>query len=240
MLITTRGIVFRTIKYSESSIIADIYTEARGLQSYYINGIRSEKAKLKAGLFQPMSLLEIVAYAREDKSLNRIREARLTYAYQSIPFDVRKGAIVLFMAEVVRKTIREIEPNPELFAFLMDTLLFLDQTQERFYNVHLWFLVRLSGYLGFLPGGDFLPESPCFNLKEGAFCSSQRSDPWILEEEPSSQLYRLLELDCPQAQTIPLTRNQRQRLLNQILEYYRLHMDHLPDIQSHTILHEIF
>ena len=98
MLIATRGIVFRTIKYSESSIIADIYTEARGLQSYYINGIRSEKAKLKAGLFQPMSLLEIVAYAREDKSLNRIREARLTYAYQSIRFDGRKGTINLFSA----------------------------------------------------------------------------------------------------------------------------------------------
>ncbi len=240
MLIATRGIVFRTIKYSESSIIADIYTEARGLQSYYINGIRSEKAKLKAGVFQAMSLLDMVAYAREDKSLNRIREARLAYAYQSIPFDVRKGAIVLFMAEVAQKTIREVEPNPELFSFLSDTLLFLDQARERFYNVHLWFLVRLSGYLGFLPGGDFLPQSPCFNLKEGAFCSRQPSDPWILDEEPSSQLYQFLELDCPQAQTIPLTRNQRQHLLTRMLEYYRLHLEHLPDIQSHLILHEIF
>ena len=118
MQIKTRGIVLRSMKYSETSIIADIYTEERGMRSYIISGVRSKKAKIKASQLQIMSLVDMVAYDRQEKGLNRVRELRAAYVFQSLPFDVRKSAVGLFMAELARKTVREPEENKRLFNFL--------------------------------------------------------------------------------------------------------------------------
>jgi len=227
------------VKYSETSIITDIYTEARGMQSYYIPGVRSEKSRMKPGLFQAMSVVDLVATAREDKAMQGVREARMAEVYETIPFDVRKGAIALFLAEVIRKTLREVEANPALFTFLLENLLFLDRS-PRFSNVHLHFLVHFSGFLGFLPGGDYQEDTPCFNLREGMFTGAQDPEPRLLSPELSEVLYQLLELDIQAAQQIAMGKGARNTLLDYLLEYYRFHLDYLPDIQAHLILQETF
>lgn len=227
------------VKYSETSIITDIYTEARGMQSYYIPGVRSEKSRMKPGLFQAMSVVDLVATAREDKAMQGVREARMAEVYETIPFDVRKGAIALFLAEVIRKTLREVEANPALFTFLLENLLFLDRS-PRFSNVHLHFLVHFSGFLGFLPGGDYQEDTPCFNLREGMFTGAQDPEPRLLSPELSEVLYQLLELDIQAAQQIAMGKSARNTLLDYLLEYYRFHLDYLPDIQAHLILQETF
>jgi DNA repair protein RecO (recombination protein O) len=240
MLIKTRGIVFRTVKYGETSVIADIYTAARGLQQYYLKGVRSEKSRIKASLMQVMSILDLEAYCREDKSLNSIREARLGFVYQSLPFDVRKGAIALFMAEVARKTIREVEPNPPLFDFLFEILVALDTAKGHFANIHLYFLAHLSGYLGFFPGESCHPDTPCFDLQEGVFVPFDPENPSLMDPETSASLSLLLSTSLEKSGEVPLTRHARNTLLNKLLEYYRLHAGHFGEIQSHRILQEVF
>ena len=159
--------------------------------------------------------------------------------YTGIPFEVRKGAIALFLAEIVRKTVREIEPNPPLFAFLLENLAFLDAA-PRFSNLHLHFLVHFSAFLGILPGGDYSPETPCFDLKEGLFVPLQSPLPHLLGPQPSALLYQLLETGLPEAQDIPVGKTGRNELLAALIQYYRIQLDYLPDIQSHLILQEAF
>lgn len=209
------------------------------LLSYYLPGVRSEKARIKAGLFQVMTVLEMVASTRDDKHLQRITEVRPALFYTGIPFEVRKGAIALFLAEIVRKTVREIEPNPPLFAFLLENLAFLDAA-PRFSNLHLHFLVHFSAFLGILPGGDYSPETPCFDLKEGLFVPLQSPLPHLLGPQPSALLYQLLETGLPEAQDIPVGKTGRNELLAALIQYYRIQLDYLPDIQSHLILQEAF
>lgn len=209
------------------------------MQSYYIPGVRSEKSRMKPGLFQAMSVVDLVATAREDKAMQSVREARIAEVYETIPFDVRKGAIALFLAEVVRKTLREVEANPGLFVFLIENLLFLDRS-PRFSNAHLHFLVHFSGFLGFLPGGDYHEETPCFNLREGMFTGTHDPEPKLLPPDLSAVLYQLLELDWPEAQEMVLGKAARNKLLDHLLEYYRFHLDYMPDIQAHLILQETF
>lgn len=240
MLVKTRGIVFRTVKYGETSVIADIYTAARGLQQYYLKGLRSEKSRMKANLVQVMSILDLEAYYREDKPLNSIREARLAYVYQSLPFDVRKGAIALFIAEVARKTIREVEPNPPLFDFLSAVLVALDTADSHFANIHLYFLAHLSAYLGFFPTEGYSAETPCFDLQEGGFVPFEPDKPALMDPETSFSLSLLLSTSLEKSGEVPLSRNARNTLLNKLLEYYRLHAGHFGEIQSHRILQEVF
>src|SRR5690349_5064937 len=118
----TKGIVLRTVKYGETSIIVSIFTELFGLQSYLVNGVRTatKKGTGKAGLFQPTAILELVVYHNELKQLNRIKEFKWNYIYRQILSDVPKNAVALFMIELLTKCLKQPEPNPDLFHFTED------------------------------------------------------------------------------------------------------------------------
>jgi len=235
-LIKTTGIVFRAVKYSETSIIADIYTEELGLRAYIISGVRSKKAKVSAGLLQVMSLVETVVYHREDKDLCRIKEIRAAYLFEDIPFNVQKGAIGLFLLEVMQKTIKEREQNQPLFTFLFNTICYLDETTEPIYNFHLSALVKLTAYLGFLPSGKYSSATSFFDLQEGIFTKEAPVTPHYLTPELSQILNQFLNKGMNQSHEISLTRAQRTQFLNELINYYRLHVENLPTINAHKIL----
>lgn len=239
MLIKTRGIVFRSVKYSETSIIADIYTEEKGLRKYIFSGVRSAKSRVAPSLLQVMSLVEIVAYDREDRELNRVKEIRPAWIYTGIPFDVKKGAVGLFMVEIARKTIKEAEENTALFEFLFQAFAFLDETPLPVPFVHLYFLVELSTFLGFMPGGEASPQTPFFDLKEGLFTSSVPNHLHYLDEQNSHLLHQLLYSNFETCHSLGFSREERRNLLLHILDYYKLHIEHLPEIHAHKVLQEV-
>lgn len=239
MLIKTRGIVLKTIKYGESSIIADIYTEEKGLRKYIISGVRSQKARVRASLLQVMSLVEMVVYDREDRDLNHIKEIRASYVYHSLPFDVRKGAIALFIAEIARKTIHDTEENPQLFDFLFETFRHLDETTAPVNNIHLHFLLELSGFLGFLPGGAHSKQTPFFDLQEGIFVADRPVHQHYLDEDFSKMVSALLHASIYSCHEIRIENVQRRKFLQYLLDYYRLHIDYLPEIHAHQVLQEV-
>ncbi len=238
MLIKTRGIVFHAKKYSESSLIVDIYTEEKGLRSYIISGVRQKKAKVSASLLQIMSLVEIVAYHRDDRDLTRIKEIKSAHIYQSLPFDVRRSAVGQFMIEIVRKTLRETEENPPLFQFLFKSFQFLDQTEHSFANVHLYFMLELSAFLGFLPGGEYQDETPFFDLKEGYFTSTP-SPIHFLKADLGHKMSELLNASLETCQYVNMNRQMRADLLRNLLTYYQLHIENFPTIYAHVVLSEV-
>ncbi|MCB0565741.1 MAG: DNA repair protein RecO [Phaeodactylibacter sp.] len=239
MQIKTRGIVLRSMKYSETSIIADIYTEERGMRSYIISGVRSKKAKIKASQLQIMSLVDMVAYDRQEKGLNRVRELRAAYVFQSLPFDVRKSAVGLFMAELARKTVREPEENKRLFNFLFRSFRFLDETKAPIANLHLYFLLELSSFLGFMPSEEWSEATPIFDLQEGVFVASTPPHVYHLGEAESRLLHQLLEKSLETCHELSLQRQQRKSLLLGLIDYFRLHIENLPAIHAHVVLQEV-
>src|SRR6185295_6738252 len=119
MLHNTKGIVLRSIKYGETSVIVSIYTELFGIQSYLVNGVRksSKRSAGSAAAFQPAALLDLVVYHNDLKQLHRIREFKWSYLYQHIYFDVKKNAVSLYMIELLQKSIKQPEQNEDLFSF---------------------------------------------------------------------------------------------------------------------------
>lgn len=239
MLIKTRGIVFRTIKYSETSFISEIYTEEKGLQKYIIGGVRAKKSRVSPGLFQVMSLVDLVAYYRDDDRLQRIKEIKSAYPYQSIPFQVRRGAVGQFMVEVARKAIREPESNAELFQFLFETFRYLDKTDQSYFNIHLSYLVLLSRYLGFIPQSSPGMNYAFFDLQEGVFCQQCPAHPNFIEGLLCEKFKELLLVSIEQSHAWQIDRQQRNQILSYLLDYYRLHIEHFSEIHSHRILQDV-
>ena len=239
MIIKTRGIILRTVKYSETSIIADIYTEGVGLRSYIISGVRTQRSKVAMGLLQVMSLVDIVAYDAPGK-LNRIKEIHAAHIYTALPFEVRRSSIGLFMAEITRRTIRESEENEALFAFLFDIFKYLDETSEHFSNLHLSFLLELSGHLGFRPDESEYTEGSVFDLKSGIFTHNTIGHSHFLNENLTKILRGLLEVSSAQSHLIKINHEERRQLIGELLKFYQFHLDNFPDINSFKIFQEIF
>src|SRR6478609_5373911 len=126
MLHKTRGIVFRFTKYGDTSIIVTVFTELFGLQTYIVNSVRSKSAKGKIALFQPLTLLDLVVYYKENANIKRIKEVRCLHQYQTLQTDVRKSSIGMFINEILNKTVKEENHAQEVFNFLCDSLIFLD------------------------------------------------------------------------------------------------------------------
>ena len=103
MIHQTKGIVLRTIKYGETSVVVNIFTELFGIQSYLVNGVRSSGKTSKASFFQPGSILDMEVYHNELKNLQRIKEFKWGYLYQHIFSDIFKNAVALFMVELLAK-----------------------------------------------------------------------------------------------------------------------------------------
>ncbi len=235
-MLHTRGIVFRTTKYGESSVIADIFTEERGLRTFIGGGVRKAKSSMPFGLFQPMMVVDIVAYFRDaDGHLNRLKEMRASEVFQQIPFDIKRGAVALFMAEICRKSIHSGEENPEIFHFLLEQLRWLDHTTLPIANLHLHFLLHFSGYLGFQPQYESDGEV-FFDLREGTFLKTAPHHTLYLEPRQAMPLLDLLHRSLQDCHEVKLQKTERKALLSGLLQFYQLHVPGFTDIHTPDIL----
>lgn len=219
MLHKTRGIVFRFTKYGESSIIVNIFTELFGLQSYIVNGVRSKTSKNRIALYQPLTLLDLVVYHRANANINRIKEVKCLYPYQSIHLDIRKSSVALFINEVVNKTIKEESHADELCSFMIKSFVTLDQLDNQVENFHLRFLLKLSRLLGF-----------------GAYNTNEVLGARVIDNA-TEQLLRDL-IDSEYSDELTLSNSQRREILDLLLRFYADHVV-LGEVRSVQVLREV-
>jgi len=146
---TTKGIVLKYFKYSEKSVITQIYTEKFGVKSYIIHGIRDKKSKTKLACLQPLSLVEI--NATNKSNLSNVKTIKLFSPFKNIPFNIAKSTIAFFLSEIIYKSIKEEEANDDLFQFLIEKIIYFDSLENNYANFHLYFLMNFTNYLGFQP-----------------------------------------------------------------------------------------
>ena len=240
MLTSTEGIVLHFIKYGESSVITTIYTRDFGRQSYLINAARSKKSKNRAGLLQPLFLVDLVAYQKPSRELHRVKELKSNKTYQNIAFDITKTTQAIFLSEVLYKTLNEQESFPEMYDFIKNSLLYFDLTDDGFSNFHLYFLFRLTEYLGFLPDTTKTGFEVWFDLKKGSMVPFQPSHPFYANKEVSEVLIHLAKVKLHELHKFKISRTMRDSLLTVLLDYYQLHFDNLGEIKSINVLKEIF
>lgn len=244
MLYTSKGIVIHHFKYSEKSVIAKIYTEKYGLESFIVNGVRSKNSKNKAALLQPLSLVEINAFKKENKGLQQLKDIKSSYPFQEIPFHIYKTSIAFFIAEVLYKSIQEEERNDDLFSFLYGGIQMLDlQTEPTHYvNFHLLFLAQLTKYLGFFPQNVntvFPQKTIFFDIQEGSFFDITPRHHFFLEHPLSSQLQLIFSLNFDKINQLDYDNSTRKLLLNALLNYYSMHLSNFSQLKSKEVLEEI-
>lgn len=230
----TRGIVLSHVHYSESSLIVRIFTEELGVLAFIVNGARSTQKKQagKMAFFQPLTLLELVVYYREQREVHRIAELSCEHPYHSLQTDPRKSGIGLMVSEFLYKTLNEAGPSPEIYTFCHQALRQLDSLQTGIGLFPLQFLAKISAVLGVsvVPGRQFYQEL-------------QHHQKHLLPHPARREAYaRALDalVAAPWGHGPSLTHEERQALLEQLLGFLREHLPLSSELQTPHVLRRVW
>ena len=237
MLVSTPAVVLSSKRFKDSDLIVTCFTRNFGRVSYILKGIlKSRKGKLRPAFFQPFTLLDLEANHKEKRSLQYIREARVSYPTNSIHGDQVKRAIALFLSEVLYATLRVEEKQEDLFDFIETTIKWFE-TRETYSSFHIVFLLELTKYLGFYPDVDQADEY--FDLMEGKSVDRDTGI-YSLTGENLTVFKRALGIKFDKDKELYLSMSQKRNLLDMILLYFKVHLDGFKEPKSLTVLNEVF
>jgi len=233
MLQKTKGIALHYHKYSESSVIAKIFTKEFGLQSFIINGVRQKKAKSKLGFLRPLTFLDLEIYKKSKIGIKRIKEISISKVLERIHYDINKSLLAVFIAEVLLKTLLEDKKEEPLFGYvetLVSELEEMDKVQNTF---PLIFLINLSAYLGFYPSKEN-SELSFYDLQNGCFSKKAFAHSHFISGEDLQNFKTILFRENKN-----VSQENRKKILLILLDYYKLHHHELRNLKSHNVIEQL-
>lgn len=240
MLNKTHGIVIKTTKFSETSLIALIYTKSHGMLSFMVPGVYSRKANIKPSLLQPLLLLDMNFYYKENRNLNKLKEIKAEPVLKDIHFNIQKSSIVLVVSELLFKTIKEEEANEELFDFLVSSIQLLDDTQNRNKIYLIVFMIQLSKYLGFYPTNNYDDHHKYFDLEKGKFISEPENKSTTIEPSDSEFFGSIIDLNIDCIDEFKSYGRIRRNIINKLITYYQIHVSNFGILNSYKVLSQVF
>ncbi|MBS4044103.1 MAG: DNA repair protein RecO [Chitinophagaceae bacterium] len=239
----TNGIVLRCVKYGDTSVIASIYTELFGLQSYIIKGVRktSKKGLSNANYFTPAAILDMQVYHNEQKQIQFVKEYQWKYLYQDVFFNVVKNAVAMFAVELVQHSIKQPEANNELYYFIEDSLIQLDQTAAAgTANFPLYFALKLGEALGFGIQNNYSSDNNILDVQEGFFTHQAPHHPYFIEPPLSTKVAQVLASNnLNELNVIALNKNIRRQMIDCFNQYFALHISNFIELKTLNVLKEV-
>lgn len=240
MIRKTRGIVLHTTRYGESSLVVHCYTEQYGRQTYMVKGVRKSRRNNRSNLFQPLFILDFEVYHKDARDMQLVKEVSRATPLNSIPFEITKSTQAIFMAEVLYRVVREEEPNPMLAHFLLNSIRYLDALEDPIPDFHIVFLFNLTRHLGFFPQNNHGEDCPFFDLDAGLFQAEYQGPERSLDRDTSTLWSRYIAMDFQDTRRLGANSQQRKAVLEQLVKYYRSHVEGMGEIRSLEVLHAFF
>ena len=235
------GIVLRTVRYGDTSVIVDMYTREEGRVSVIASSVRKRRGGGGMSLWQPMSMVEVrTDNAGVTKRLPKVKEAAIRYVYNDLPYSPIKSSIAIFLAEFLCAALREEGENKPLFAFLENSLQWLDMTDDAraLANYHIVFITQLSRYIGIWPNTD--NTGNYFDMQAGTYTHGQPMHSYFLRPEEARYIRVLFRTNYAVMRHLRFSRSGRMRILDVLNTYFRLHVPAFPELRSISVLHELF
>lgn len=234
MQITTQGIVLHKTRFSESSIIAQIFTKDTGVQSFIIKNAFSKKNKNILALLENLSMVE-VTFDDKKNNIHYLNDINLYYHYTLIPFDIVRKTIFIFYNELIYKLLREYRTDEIIYCFIEEALRELDSEAASLSDIHLRFMVKLSKVMGFYPNDNYMERRRYFSIEESSFTDHYYESPMYLSANAASYLWDIMK---EKPYSLP-PKSVRQELLDGLIRFFEMHNEQIYKIESVQILSQI-
>lgn len=234
------GIILKSTKYGDNSLVVNILTHDSGLQPYIIKNVYGNKKGGRAALLQNTNIVNFVTIHNKLRSpIGQLKDIEIGYFYNTIPFDMNKMAIALFISEICAKTITGQEKNEDLYNFVRNSLTKLDATNENLAIFPICFVIGLCQHLGFAPMNNY-SDNCYFDMTEGHFCAQMPdTHNYYFDLEKSRILSSFLTSDTFVNLPFRMSGETRRQLLDGLITFVRLHASVMGSIQSHEILRQV-
>lgn len=240
MIVATQGLVLHTTKYSESSVIAKIFTRQLGVRSYILKGVRSSRSRTKQNLLQPLSHVDLAVYDSPHTTINYIKDIHPATQYPNTATDSARMALVFFMNEVLYKVLHDDDPQAAIFDLVVEQLEWIDSDRVRFAMQPIVFLLKLSQLMGVEPLNNYTLRESLFSLKEGHFVAPPTTfgieDTTLLTATASLRMHYLLASLHGEQEPVGLD---CRATLRDLIDYYAIHLPDCRDLKSVEVLHAL-
>ena len=150
MIVKTRAVVLREIKYRDQSKICLLLTREFGQTSVILKAVRNPKNRM-SGLFSAGNIVDTVIYRRSTRDIQLASDASLVLSPLSLEPDLERFGVLYRILDLARHSSGPDEKNLPLFTLLSSTIERLCGTTEGFQPILARFLLKLAGVLGFEP-----------------------------------------------------------------------------------------
>lgn len=239
MYIDDKGIVLRCVKYDDKSFIAHLFTASRGHVAFMVNNSHGKRSATSARLFQPLSFLAFQWNPKPTATLHRMKDARLVFVQQDIPYNPVKRSVAMMLAEFMAYALSSEAENSDLYIYTEHSLQWFDAANEGYANFHLVFLLKLIRFLGIAPNVDDYDEGALFDLARSRFVSEGVPSDLMMDAREAYLLYSLSEANYATMDSIPMNRHERARMIQCLARHYALHIPGFPAIKSLEVLQEV-
>ena len=235
-----KGVVLNTIRYSDKHNIVHIYTDGRGLMSFAVPQGKTQAARMRNALLMPLSLVDIEAGVKPGRDLSMLREVRRNYPLATLYSDPVKNAVALFISELLAHVIQEPEGNDPLFRYIEQAVQLLEQMPDHVANFHICFLYHLGAHLGIQPNVESYRNGYWFDMTDGVFVPAATRGHMNLQPQEAQVIHLLSRMTFSNMGVFRFNREERNRVLDVIISYYRLHNAAIGTLRSSDILKQLF
>jgi DNA repair protein RecO (recombination protein O) len=232
MRVSDKAIVLQAIKHGDKKFILKLYTHNNGLVTASV----ALNKNIRSSNIFPLSLINVELVLKQNKDVHQVTEISSYYILSNISGSLSKLSIAQFLNEILIKSIKESATNQHLFQFIESCLIYLNDTETEFVNLHLYFLLELTKYFGVEPQNNYSIQTPFFDCRDGQFSNMALAFPLGLGKEDSLLFLQFLKVNALKTN---LSNHQRQTILEILLAYYRLHFPGFNTIKSLDVLKEI-
>lgn len=231
----SKAIVLSSIPYSESSIICKLYTEEFGLKSYIVRSAKKKNSPTPTSHFQSLNIIEFEAYNSVKSKLETIKTSSLILENQNLNFSIIKNALTFFVAEIIHLSLKEANPNKELFDYLFNQIHLLKNSKdEDLAEFHLYFMIEFAEHLGLAPMDNYSEYEVFFDPIAGKF--TNKADAQNFNKQTSFTLHKFISQKEITNEKICKNKIERNIILEALIIFYSIHITNHSQIKSHKIL----
>ena len=241
----TEAIVLHALRHTDTSTIVHAYTRKRGHLTFAVkggstSGKGSRGASGRRLLTRKLSLVEVDYGYIPGREVLRPTEVRSLHTFTAHDASPERGAMALFLSELLYRTLRFPTGDERLFDFLRETVLALDDPATPMGNFHLVFLRGYAEMLGLSPHEGTYVAGSLFDPEEGMYVPSVRSTASSFPADESSALHALHGITYSESSSLRIDQGLKRRLLQSMIEYLRVHLGHFAPLRSLDVIYTLF
>lgn len=236
-----KGIVTGAVRHNDGTSVVKVFTESHGMIPFIFHLSKTGKKASRNTLIQPLTQIEFQTDYVPTATFMHLKEPKNAFPYRSIPFNVTKSAIAIFMGEFLTHALGQEQANPGLYRYITDSISWLDGADSgQCANFHILFVLGITSHIGICPNKDNYSPGSCLDLREGTFTALTPEHQEFSDAQTSYKIASLMECGFDDMSGVPLTGTERRAILNDLNLYFRLHIPLFPQLKSIEVLQAIF